>query len=106
MQSNLMSAGSPQIKYSRLPGVGVAINRDALRWLKPVRECLQKRHLCTGAERTRWAVKDCLRLFQKASTKILLYLMAIGYTVAPMSKAPRCKPARQISCQAVDLRYV
>ena len=37
-------------------------------------------------------MNDCLRLFQKASTKILLYLMAIGYTVAPMSKAPRCVP--------------
>ena len=46
--------------------------------------------------RTRCAVKDCLRLFQKASTKILLYLMAIGYTVAPMSKAPRCKEAYPI----------
>lgn len=28
------------------------------------------------------------RLFQKASTKILLYLIAIGQTVTPMSKAP------------------
>lgn len=29
------------------------------------------------------------RLFQKASTKILLYLIAIGHTVAPRSNAPR-----------------
>jgi len=41
-------------------------------------------------------VKDCLRLFQKASTKILLYFIAIGYTVAPMSKAPRCVPAEGV----------
>ena len=38
---------------------------------------------------TRWAVKDCLLLFQKASTKTLLYFMATGHTVAPRSKAPR-----------------
>ena len=36
----------------------------------------------------RCAVKLSLRLFQKAFTKILLYLMAIGHTVAPRSKAP------------------
>lgn len=29
------------------------------------------------------------RLFQKASTKILLYLIAMGQTVTPRSKAPR-----------------
>ena len=38
---------------------------------------------------TRCAVKDCRRLFQKASTKILLYLMALGQTVQSRSKAPR-----------------
>ena len=32
--------------------------------------------------------KGCRRLFQNASTKILLYLMATGHTVAPRSKAP------------------
>lgn len=32
---------------------------------------------------TRCAVKDCFFEFQKASTKILLYLMAMGHTVAP-----------------------
>ena len=34
-------------------------------------------------QRTRWAEKDWRLLFQKASTKILLYLMAMGHTVAP-----------------------
>ena len=38
---------------------------------------------------TRCAVKDWRFEFQKASTKILLYLMAMGHTVAPRSKAPR-----------------
>ena len=37
---------------------------------------------------TRCCVKDCRRLFQKASTNILLYLMATGQTVASRSKAP------------------
>ncbi len=37
---------------------------------------------------TKCAVKDCRLLFQKASTKILLYLMAMGHTVASRSKAP------------------
>mmetsp|Transcript_27613 Transcript_27613/g.77184 ORF Transcript_27613/g.77184 Transcript_27613/m.77184 type:complete len:203 (+) Transcript_27613:188-796(+) len=36
----------------------------------------------------RWRVKLCCRLFQNASTKVLLYLMATGLTVAPRSKAP------------------
>lgn len=40
-------------------------------------------------DHTRCAVKDCRLLFQKASTKTLLYLMAIGQTVAPRSNAPR-----------------
>ncbi len=32
---------------------------------------------------TRCAVNDCFFEFQKASTKILLYLIAMGHTVAP-----------------------
>lgn len=38
---------------------------------------------------TMWVVKDCFLEFQKASTNILLYLMATGQTVAPKSNAPR-----------------
>ena len=50
---------------------------------------------------TRCCVKDCRRLFQKASTNILLYLMATGQTVASRSKAPlhhrlRWKEQRQL----------
>ena len=41
-----------------------------------------------AADFTKCAVKDCRLLFQKASTKILLYLMAMGHTVASRSKAP------------------
>lgn len=37
---------------------------------------------------SRCIVKDCFLLFQKASTKILLYLIAIGQTVHPSSNAP------------------
>lgn len=44
---------------------------------------------CTSGGRTMYHENGCLRLFQKASTKILLYLMATGHTVAPRSKAPR-----------------
>ena len=36
-----------------------------------------------------WAVKDWRLEFQKASTKILLYLMATGHTTAFRSNAPR-----------------
>ena len=43
----------------------------------------------TMSEQTMWPVVDCRLLFQKASTKLLLYLMAMGQTVAPKSKAPR-----------------
>lgn len=36
----------------------------------------------------RWLVNDWRRLFQNASTKTLLYLMATGHTVASRSNAP------------------
>lgn len=42
-----------------------------------------------GRARARCAVKDWRLEFQNASTKILLYLMATGQTVAPRSNAPR-----------------
>ena len=42
------------------------------------------------ARRTRWAVKDCRLEFQKASTKILLYLIATGQTTCRPCGAKYC----------------
>ena len=47
------------------------------------------------AQRTRWAEKDCRLLFQKASTKILLYLMAMGHTVAPAGQHSTARTSQQ-----------
>jgi hypothetical protein len=71
-------------------------------WLLAPRRCVPALARCpTPArgpptpQRTRWAEKDWRLLFQKASTKILLYLMAMGHTVAPAGQHSTARTSQQ-----------